>query len=122
MLGQHRLGQHRNVCARTRRSSALRGAVVLAVLLGAMQSGRLQAETGYQAWLSYARLDKSAAERDQTLPVRVVVLEESTILKTAQTELIRGLGAMLGRRAEPAAAFSPGRAILLGTFAQFREL
>jgi alpha-glucuronidase len=116
------LGLHPNVRARTGRSSALRGAVVLAVLLGAMQSGWLQADTGYQAWLSYASLDKSTAERDQTLPVRVVVLGESTILKTAQAELIRGLGAMLGRRAEPGVAFSTGRAILLGTFAQFRDL
>jgi alpha-glucuronidase len=111
-----------NACASNCGSSCLRISALLAVLLTAMQSTLLQAETGYQAWLRYARLDQSAAERYQSLPVRVVALGESATLQTAEGELIRGWGGMLGRSLEPGATVPPDKAIILGTFTQLHTL
>src|SRR5690242_10929199 len=52
----------------------------------------LHAETGAQAWLRYAPLDKPPA-----LPAVVTVEGDSPILTTARDELIRGIRGMTGR-------------------------
>jgi alpha-glucuronidase len=73
----------------------------------------MQAETGADAWLRYAPLPKATVTSYQNLPSNVVVIGDSAILKTAQQELIRGVGQMLGWDLNVASA--PERAILLGT-------
>jgi alpha-glucuronidase len=68
-----------------------------------MQASPLLAESGHDAWLRYARLDARAARMYETLPPSVVVLGNSGVLGTAQSELIRGIQEMLGKtlRAQP---------------------
>ncbi|HJZ99005.1 MAG TPA: alpha-glucuronidase family glycosyl hydrolase, partial [Candidatus Solibacter sp.] len=61
---------------------------LLALLLGTS----LHAETGAQAWLRYAPLDKPPA-----LPAVVVVQGDSPVLLAAREELIRGIRGMTGR-------------------------
>jgi alpha-glucuronidase len=55
-----------------------------------------RAETGYEAWLRYAPLDKFAAHQYESFPKIVSVRGSSVILQSAQEELIRGIQAMLG--------------------------
>jgi len=54
-------------------------------------------ELDTQAWLRYARLDSRAEKAYEHLPNKVVALGDSVLLRTAQQELIRGVGHMLGR-------------------------
>jgi alpha-glucuronidase len=70
---------------------------VIALLLVVALALPVSAETGYQAWLRYAPLDKSAAQAYQALPASVVVPKNSEILTAAQEELIRGVRGMLGK-------------------------
>jgi alpha-glucuronidase len=56
-----------------------------------------RAETGYEGWLRYALLDKSAAQQYATLPNSIAILGDSPILASAQEELLRGLKGMLNR-------------------------
>ncbi|HTS65087.1 MAG TPA: alpha-glucuronidase family glycosyl hydrolase [Candidatus Acidoferrales bacterium] len=70
----------------------------------------LHAETGYNAWLRYAALEKPPA-----LPAVVVVQGDSPVLLRARDELIRGVRGMTGRtlRIETGTPNEP--AISLGT-------
>jgi alpha-glucuronidase len=54
------------------------------------------AETGAAAWLRYAPLDVQTAKQYKDLPSRVIVLGDSPVLRSAQRELINGLGQMTG--------------------------
>ena len=65
-------------------------AILGALLLGSVQAGSLHAETGYDAWLRYAPLEKAAAQKYETFPASVVVLGNSAVLRAAQEELLRG--------------------------------
>src|SRR5579863_3697917 len=56
-----------------------------------------QAETGAEAWLRYAPLEKLAAQMYSDLPASVVVLGDSPLLNSAKRELLRGVSGMLGR-------------------------
>ena len=63
---------------------AICGAFVLLTLLANCAS----AETGAEAWLRYARLGQSAAEKYASLPKSVVVLGDSSVLlDSARSEL-----------------------------------
>jgi len=97
---------------------ALAAGVVLVLALG----GALYAETGYDAWLRYGPLSYAAAKQYQTLPASVVVLGDSSILDSAQKELIRGLRGMLGRtlRANSSLPAEPG--IILARLAELRAV
>jgi alpha-glucuronidase len=82
----------------------------------------LRAETGYEAWLRYAALDKAASEKYQGLPAGVVTLGDSVVLGAAQEELIRGVRGMLGRTLRVTQTVPNEPAILLGTLAQFHAM
>ena len=79
------------------------------------------AETGAEAWLRYARLSPVMAQQYVSLPATLVTLGDSTVLKSAQTELLRGFQGMLGRtlRIETQGQTEP--AIVIGAFAQVRK-
>jgi alpha-glucuronidase len=80
------------------------------------------AETGAEAWLRYARLDSQAAQRYSSFPAATVVLDHSLELKTAQQELIRAIGQMLGQTLHPATGTPKSDAIILGTIRQLQSL
>jgi alpha-glucuronidase len=81
-----------------------------------------RAETGAEAWLRYAPLDKSAAQKYSALPASVVVMGDSPVLNSAKGELIRGVRGMLGLTLQENQVFRKKSTILLGTFSSLRNL
>jgi alpha-glucuronidase len=73
----------------------------------------VRAETGYDAWLRYAPLGELARQYDR-LPLSVVLLEDSAVLKSAQAELIHGIQGMLGKKLQVAPTIGSAPAIVLG--------
>ncbi len=88
--------------------------LAVSVLYGAIPPLPLAAETGAEAWLRYSALSPQAARSYKHLPVKVVGLGDSLVLKTAQQELTRGFSQMLGRTLN-STSVSDGRSIVLGT-------
>jgi alpha-glucuronidase len=87
----------------------------LGILLLASASRRLCAETGEDAWLRYAPLAQADAAKYQSLPASVTVLADSSVLTTAQSELIRGVKGMLGRTLRAENGAPSESAFVLGT-------
>jgi alpha-glucuronidase len=80
------------------------------------------AETGGEAWLRYARLEPQAQKRYASLPSETVRLGDSIVLQSAQRELIRGMGQMLGRTLRPEMGTPEADAIILGTIGPLQSL
>src|SRR5580704_5368048 len=89
---------------------------MVALLAGAAR--RVRAETGEDAWLRYAPLTRADAAKYDSLPASVSVLEDSPVVATARSELIRGVKGMLGRtlRAENGGPTEP--TFILGTLSE----
>ena len=77
--------------------------------------GRLSAETGYEAWLRYAPLDRSTRAKSESLPASVTMMGDSVVLRSAQDELVRGLRGMMGRTLRAENGEPRERAFVLGT-------
>src|SRR5579863_2828500 len=70
----------------------------LAILVCALAIRPLaSSQTSADAWLRYSALSPREAQRYVRLPDDVAILHESVVLKTAQQELVRGIGKMTGR-------------------------
>src|SRR5262245_30809941 len=94
----------------------LRAGLLLALMLLRVQP--LHAETSYDGWLRYARVDdKTTREQYEKLPATVVTLGKSPVVKSAQAELIRGVRGMLGHTLRAQSNLpKKENVILLGTF------
>ncbi|HYM76777.1 MAG TPA: alpha-glucuronidase family glycosyl hydrolase [Candidatus Dormibacteraeota bacterium] len=92
--------------------------LILALLAACTIRISAQSAVETDAWLRYAPLDTQAAKRYPPLPDQVVVLGDTAVLKTAQQELLRGVGQMLGRTLSSSRTGPHGRAILLGILDQ----
>src|SRR5580704_8234845 len=92
-----------------------RAAFCGALLLAALGANCARAETGSDAWLRYAPLEKGAAQKYSALPASVVVVGDSPVLHSAKTELMRGVRAMLGRTLGEEKSFPHSSTIILGT-------
>jgi alpha-glucuronidase len=93
--------------------------VALSCLLTALllRAAPIRAETGYDAWLRYARIDaKVAQEQYAKFPAVVVALGKSPVVESAREELIRGVRGMLGRTLRAASELPKESSILIGTF------
>jgi len=100
-----------------------RAGLVFGILLtGIFLSNLLYAESGEQAWLRYAELDAKAAQQYESLPAVAVVLDDSAVLKTAQTELVRGIRGMLDRTLREESKMPQEPAIVLGTLEEVQQL
>jgi alpha-glucuronidase len=75
----------------------------------------VRADSGYDAWLRFTRLDARAARTYQTIPVNVVVVGHSIILETAQKELTNGLNQMLDRSLHAEVGQLRAESFLVGT-------
>jgi alpha-glucuronidase len=95
------------------------GGVLLVFGLGASCAC---AETGAEAWLRYAPLDKGAAQKYAGLPAGVVVLGDSPALDSAKGELIRGVRGMLARTLREGKNLTQESAIVLGTLSALRAV
>jgi alpha-glucuronidase len=82
------------------------------ILLGPSHS---RGESGYDAWLRYARLETQLIAQYASLPSAVVVVEPSEISSTARSELVKGIGGLLGKRIELDSSGIDGGVILLAT-------
>ena len=76
----------------------------------------VRAETGYEAWLRYAPLEKAGAQLYRSLPAAVVALDDSAVVNAAQDEMIRGMRGMIGRTLRVETAVPREPVIILGTF------
>jgi alpha-glucuronidase len=99
---------------------SFRGAAILAALLAIWPAARLHADSGYDAWLRYAKLTPVERAQYKTFPASAVVLGRSALLRTSQTELIRGVRGMLGRTLRAGEGIPSEKAIVLGTLEQLR--
>ena len=87
---------------------------LLAVTLAWAAAAR--AEDGSAAWLRYERIaDASVRQRYDRLAGPVVALGDSSMLRAAHDELVRGLASMLGRDLSAAANRSADAAVVIGT-------
>jgi alpha-glucuronidase len=77
---------------------------------------------GHDAWLRYAKLQPTAAERYGTLPATTLSLSDTLVLNTAQAELVRGVKGLLGRTLRIASAVPTESAIVIGTVEQLRNV
>ncbi len=75
-------------------------------------------ETGADAWLRYAPLEARLAQSYRTLPASTVILDDSAILSTAQSELVRGVRGMLGRTLRVGVGLPTESSIIITTLAQ----
>src|SRR5262245_50130359 len=94
---------------------------ICALWLCAWAPASLRAETGAEAWLRYAPLERATAKQYVTLPAVVVVLGDSQVLRSGESELARGVRGMLGRTLREEKNWSREPAIVMGTFAALRE-
>jgi len=102
---------------RSLHSIQLVGAIWLAVSVALSLAASAQSADAVerQAWLRYAPLDPQTARTYVHLPTTVVSLGDSLVLRTAEQELIRSTGQMLGRTFSSSRdSFAQG-AIVLGT-------
>ena len=97
-----------------------RVAFCCALLLLAFGTKDARAETGAEAWLRYAPLEKLAAQMYSDLPATVVVLGDSPVLNSAKRELLRGVSGMLGRSLREVKGLPQERAIVIGTLSALR--
>jgi alpha-glucuronidase len=98
-----------------RRTSALAngllslGMILLSwVVVSFLAASPLAAQTEEDAWLRYAALGPAQAKLYEQLPTSVVIFGDSPVLQSAQQELTRGVGRMLGKtlRVETEESFS----------------
>jgi alpha-glucuronidase len=80
------------------------------------------AEDGADAWLRYASLDPDVAAQYAKLPATAVVLHDSEVMNSAQTELLRGIRGMLGRTLRVESSMPKEAAFVLGTTKEIRRL
>ena len=76
----------------------------------------VRAETGYRAWLRYAPInDAIIRRRYDAMPASVFALGDSSLIQTAQRELILGVRGMLGRTLRAGVRRTHESTIILGT-------
>jgi alpha-glucuronidase len=90
-------------------------------VLAIMTAATCQAETGHEAWLRYAPLEKNLARKYEHLPPYVTRRGDSLVLQSAVQELVRGTQGMLGLTLQPLPN-QGGRAIVLSAIKDLRGL
>ena len=88
-------------------------------LVFAIVAAGLHGETGYQAWLRYAPVDRAAYEA--SVPAVAAVLGDAPAMGSARQELIGGVRGMLGRSLREESGVPQESAIVLGTLAEIRR-
>ena len=88
--------------------------VLGAFMVWALGASAVRAENGRNAWLRYAPVPTDVRANYGSLPGAVVVLGDSAVLRSARSELARGVSAMLGRTLTSADRVGTSDAIVLG--------
>ncbi len=93
------------------------------ILIAALATVCLQAETGYDAWLRYRPIEGAAKLDVQlALPAVVVALGDAEPEVAARGELIRGLRGLIERTLRVEARIPPESAIVLGTLDEMHRV
>jgi alpha-glucuronidase len=95
-------------------------AICAALLYLACGAQFLRAENGADAWLRYAPLDQQAAKAYANMPETVVLLGDSPVLHSAQSELLRGIREMLGTTLHVEHSIPRGNVLVLGTISSIQ--
>ncbi len=83
----------------------------------------LRAETGYDGWLRYARIEENTVRsRYEKFPTAVVTLGDSAVSQSASEELARGVRCMLNRELRRESQLPDADAVVLGTVDQVRNV
>ena len=83
----------------------------------------LRAESGYDAWLRYARIEENVARsRYEKFPTAVVTLGDSAVIEPASDELARGVLGMLDRELRRESPLPDADAVVLGTVGQLQNV
>src|SRR5689334_21083258 len=90
------------------------------VLLVVVHAAAARAETGYEAWLRYPRMDGTVRDRYASIPRRLLLVGDSPVLRTARDETIRGLGSMLGEPVAAVTSRGTGPIIVIGPLDRIR--
>jgi Glycosyl hydrolase family 67 N-terminus len=106
-----------------RSASVLRGLLLAGLLTQLFAPRTLRADSGYDAWLRYARLTEAERAKYSSFPGTVIVLNDSAFLQSAEAELIRGVRGMLGRTLRVVKGSPPRESsIILGTLAELHSI
>jgi alpha-glucuronidase len=81
----------------------------------------LQAETGYDVWLRYARLDTPPGSKSIEIPAVIVAVGDSQLIGSARGETIRGFRGMTGKTLRIESGLPKESAIVLGTLSSLRQ-
>jgi alpha-glucuronidase len=92
----------------------IQAGILQVLLLASCSVGMLHADPEQEAWLRYARLDDAVRAKYESLPANLVVLGDSPVLGSAQSEMIRGIKGMTGKTLIAARSVET-RSIVLGT-------
>jgi alpha-glucuronidase len=94
----------------------------LALAVECLVAPVVRGETGYDAWLRYARADSATCRQyHEALPPVVTSLGDAEMVAGARQELIRGVRGMLGTTLRVEARMPAESAIVLGTVADLRK-
>jgi alpha-glucuronidase len=101
-------------------SKTLRPGLALAIVC--LFPPAVRGESGYDAWLRYARADAATCRQyRETLPPVVTSLGDAEMVGSARQELIRGVRGMLGTTLRVEVRMPAESAIVLGTVAELRK-
>src|SRR5690348_8149832 len=92
------------------RLPGLRSEPMKFIVLGLLACVAMSAETGRDAWLRYARLD-----RPVSVPDTVTALSANHLEQSARDEVVRGIKGMLGKDLKVEAEAPKDAGIFLGT-------
>ena len=82
----------------------------------------VHAESGYDAWLRYARLEEQTARRYfDVMPAVVVSFGTEATVQSAREELVRGVRGMLNRNLRVETRMPTEPAIVIGTITRLRQ-
>jgi alpha-glucuronidase len=105
-----------------RRPPSMRSLRAAAFSAAVLASTSLFAENGAAGWLRYAPLDhQAAAVMSRNLPGSIEVLDDSPVVKSAQSEAVRGIASMLGRILQTQKSPAKTGALVLGTVPEIEQ-
>jgi alpha-glucuronidase len=107
---------------RMRRSLHTRAPIFAVVVLLIFSPAATRAETGAEAWLRYAPLDKQFAQKYAALPTTLVVLGDSPVINSAKSEILRGIQGILGKTLHEQNDTFQQSAIVLGTLSTLQAV
>src|SRR5690349_14784320 len=96
--------------------------VAVTAILLAVSVGLLSAETGREAWLRYAPLTETERAKYVSLPAAAVAIGDSELVRTAQSELVRGMRGMMGRVLREEKHLPKESAFVLGTLSSIQTV